>query len=201
MDGEVEPIVLRNKRGRTGPPSESRPGLDADCPASYYFPPLKISQSCDEVPMNKSIGSDNHALVREAIKAWRASVGSAGGPPCSAPIIRLFAGQMMPQTLSNISTPYAPPTPIDIVLLLALPPIMAGKNFVRPNVTTATRISMTMANTRPSLISAGTFLMIRNSIRNNTIGYVSHSISSTQTLRCAPALFALLTSAPRMYIA
>src|SRR2546423_1793621 len=72
---------------------------------SNYFPPLKISQSCDDVPMNKSIGSDNHALVREAIKAWRASAGSAGGPPCRAPVIRLLAGQMMPQTLSNISTP------------------------------------------------------------------------------------------------
>src|ERR1700704_244511 len=35
---------------------------------SNYFPPLKISQSCDDVPMNKSIGRDNHALVREAIK-------------------------------------------------------------------------------------------------------------------------------------
>src|SRR5438876_1721275 len=159
MDGEVEPIVLRNKRGRTGPPSESRPGLDADCPASYYFPPLKISQSCDEVPMNKSIGSDNHALVREAIKAWRASVGSAGGPPCKAPMIRLFAGQMMPQTLSNIRMPYAPPTPIDIERLLAqlCPPtvIMAGKNFMRPKVMIATRMSITIAKTLPSLISAG----------------------------------------------
>jgi len=34
-----------------------------------YFPPLKISQSCDAVPMNRSIGSDSQALVREAIKA------------------------------------------------------------------------------------------------------------------------------------
>src|SRR5207245_6335122 len=119
MDGEVEPIVLRNKRGRTGPPSESRPGLDADCPASYYFPPLKISQSCDEVPMKKSIGSDNHALVREAMKAWRASSGAAGGPPCKPPIIRLLAGQMMPQTLSNMIMPSAPPTPIERDLLPA----------------------------------------------------------------------------------
>src|SRR5882672_2275829 len=80
-------------------------GLSQNVRTPYYFPPLKISQSCDEVPMNKSIGSDNHALVREATKAWRASVGSAGGPPCSAPMIRLLAGQIMPQTFSNISTP------------------------------------------------------------------------------------------------
>src|SRR5712671_3681654 len=105
MDGEVQPIMLQNKRGRTNPPSETKIRFRYGLPRANYFPPLKISQSCDEVPMNKSIGSDNQALVREAIKAWRASVGSAGGPPCSAPIIRLLAGQMIPQTLSNISTP------------------------------------------------------------------------------------------------
>src|SRR5213080_1596411 len=70
-----------------------------------YFPPLKISQSCDAVPMNSSIGSDSHALVREAMKAWRASSGAAGGPPVKAAIIRLFAGQMMPQTFSSMIKP------------------------------------------------------------------------------------------------
>src|SRR5437016_12302506 len=84
-----------------------------------YFPPLKISQSCDAVPMNSSIGSDSHALVREAMKAWRASSGAAGGPPWSAPMSRLFAGQIIPQTFSNIRIPYVPPTPIDITRLLA----------------------------------------------------------------------------------
>src|SRR6266550_6676216 len=83
-----------------------------------YFP-AKMSQSPCDVPMNKSRGSDNQALVREAMKAWRASSGAAGGPPCRAPIIRLLLGQMMPQTFSIIIMPSAPPTPIERVLLPA----------------------------------------------------------------------------------
>src|SRR5258706_15937792 len=67
--------------------------------------PLKISQSPCDVPINKSIGKDIQALVREATNAWRASSGAAGGPPVIAPIIRLLFGQMMPQTFSNITMP------------------------------------------------------------------------------------------------
>src|SRR5438105_15434422 len=81
-----------------------------------YLPP-KIIQSPCEVPINRSSGSDNQALVREAMNAWRASSGAAGGPPCRAPIIRLLLGQMMPQTFSIMIMPNAPPTPIERVLL------------------------------------------------------------------------------------
>src|SRR6266496_2847852 len=83
-----------------------------------YFPP-KINQSPCEVPMNSNIGSDSQAFAREAMKACRASSGAAGGPPCKPAIIRLFAGQIMPQTLSSMMMPSAPPTPIDSDLLLA----------------------------------------------------------------------------------
>ena len=38
-------------------------------PLLSYFPPLKINQSCEEVPMKTNIGSYSQALVREAIKA------------------------------------------------------------------------------------------------------------------------------------
>jgi len=69
--------------------------------------------------MKRSIGSDSHAFVREAINAWRASSGAGGGPTVKAPIIRLLFGQMIPQTLSSMIKPIAPPTPIDNVLLLA----------------------------------------------------------------------------------
>jgi len=66
------------------------------------------------------MGSESHALVREATNAWRASSGGAAGPePVKPAIMRLLLGQMMPQTLSSIMIPIAPPTPIDKVLLLA----------------------------------------------------------------------------------
>ena len=70
--------------------------------------------------MNSNIGNDIQEFVREAMNACRANAASAGGPPCRAPIIRLFAGQMIPQTLSSITKPYAPPTPIEYNLLLAV---------------------------------------------------------------------------------
>ena len=69
--------------------------------------------------MKSNIGSDSQAFVREAMKACRASSGAGGGPPWSAPIIRLLAGQIIPQTLSNMRMPYVPPTPIEMVRLLA----------------------------------------------------------------------------------
>src|SRR5438093_1479600 len=82
--------------------------------------PLKISQSPCDVAMKSNIGKDSQVFVREAMNAWRASSGAAGGPPCSAPIIRLLFGQIIPQTFSNMIKPIAPPTPIESVLLLAL---------------------------------------------------------------------------------
>src|SRR6266536_6072051 len=83
-----------------------------------YFP--NMTQSPCAVPMKRSNGKDSHAFVREAIKAWRASSGGAAGPvPAVAAMIRLLLGQMMPQTLSIITMPYAPPMPIEYDLLLA----------------------------------------------------------------------------------
>src|SRR6267143_594600 len=86
----------------------------------YYLPPNITQSPRGEVAMKRSIGSDNQALVREAINAWRASSGGAAGPaPVSAAMMRLLFGQMIPQTFSNIIRPMAPPTPIDKALLLA----------------------------------------------------------------------------------
>ena len=56
--------------------------------------------------MKSSIGSDSQALVREAMKACRASSGGAAGPvPAVAAIIRLLFGQMIPQTFSIMTMP------------------------------------------------------------------------------------------------
>src|SRR6266849_3557994 len=173
--------------------------------AHYYFPPLKISQSCDDVPMKRSIGSDNQALVREATKAWRASSGAAGGPPCNAAIIRLLLGQIMPQTLSIIMMPSAPPTPIESVLLLAKCwPFTVNPESSHFRITidiATTKINATMANTRPSLVRAGTFLIIRNSTRNVITGMKNQTISSTHPFTFRPVAFESRTSALRMYIA
>src|SRR6267154_1127357 len=85
--------------------SMTRPGRYRSGSDFIFYLPLKINQSPCDVPMNKSIGKDIQALVREATNAWRASSGAAGGPPVIAPIIRLLFGQMMPQTFSNITMP------------------------------------------------------------------------------------------------
>src|SRR3954452_14178147 len=102
---------------------------------SGYFP--KITQSPCDVPMKNSIGSDSQVFVREAIKACRASSGGGAGPvPAAAARMRLLLGQMMPQTFSNITMPYAPPIPIEYALLLAKlspPTVIADvKNLTRP---------------------------------------------------------------------
>ena len=77
-----------------------------------YLP--KITQSPCDVPMNQSIGSDIQVFVLDAIKASRASSGGAAGPvPASPARIRLLLGQMIPQTFSSITMPYAPPMPIE----------------------------------------------------------------------------------------
>ena len=70
--------------------------------------------------MNSNIGRDIHAFVLDAMNACRGKAASAAGPPCKAPIILLFAGQMMPHTFSSITKPYAPPTPIEYNLLLGV---------------------------------------------------------------------------------
>src|ERR1044071_9611406 len=74
-------------------------------PSGGDYLPMNTTQSCDAVPMKSNIGSDSHALVRDAIKACWASSGAAGGPPCSAAMLRLLAGQIIPQTLSNMRMP------------------------------------------------------------------------------------------------
>ena len=82
--------------------------------------------------------------------------------PAVAASIRLLLGQMIPQTFNSIRMPYAPPMPIEYVLLLAqlwpLTVSIAVKNLMRPQVTNAVEKNMTTAKIRPSLINAGTFL-------------------------------------------
>ena len=64
--------------------------------------------------MNSSIGSDIQAFVREAMNACRASSGGAAGPvPAVAAMMRLLFGQIIPHTFSNITRPYAPPSPME----------------------------------------------------------------------------------------
>ncbi len=69
--------------------------------------------------MKKSIGSESQALAREARKARRASAASGGVPSAVAAMMRFCAGQMMPHTLRSMTTPSAPPMPMESVLLLA----------------------------------------------------------------------------------
>ena len=83
-----------------------------------YLP--KIIQSPWDVPIRSNIGSDNQALVRDAMKAWRASSGGAAGPvPAVAARIRLLLGQIIPHTFKSMIRPNAPPIPMENVLLLA----------------------------------------------------------------------------------
>jgi hypothetical protein len=115
--GDVPLILLRPKKKGTTPAvpistTGCRLSLErvsdrlAACrPRAQPVLPLKINQSPCEVAMNSNIGNDIHEFVREAMNACRANAASAGGPPCSAPIIRLLAGQMIPQTFSNITKP------------------------------------------------------------------------------------------------
>src|SRR5687768_18206006 len=82
-------LLLRPKKkgGPSGPPltTTSNP---------IYLP--NTTQSCSEVPMNSNIGSDIHALVRDAMKAWRANSGGAAGPvPAVAAMILLLLGQII----------------------------------------------------------------------------------------------------------
>src|SRR5258707_131046 len=168
---------------------------DTDQSLDHYLPPPKMNQSCSEVAIKSTIGSDNQAFVREAMNACRASSGAAGGPPCKAPMRRLFAGQIIPQTFSSMIRPSAPPTPIERELLAARCFVstirLESIHFTMANPIATTKISATMAKTRPSLIKAGTFLMIRNSIKNVTIGMNSQTISNTHPFTWPPAAFAL----------
>ena len=76
------------------------------------------------------------------------------------------------------------------------------KKLTSPYVNNATSTNMTIANTRPSFVNAGTFLMIRNSIAKRTIGYSSQMTNTYQMLMLPPpSVLALVTSALRMYIA
>ena len=79
-DGEGELILLRRRaKGKAlRAKGDENTGMICHTPRSWpfalssllpYFPPLKISQSCEEVPMKSNIGSDSQALVREAMKA------------------------------------------------------------------------------------------------------------------------------------
>src|SRR5437588_11874912 len=114
-NGKLPLILLQKiKRARRAP-----------CPCSFLngfierqpLLPLKSNQSPCEVAINRSIGSDSHAFVRDAMKACRARTGAAsggtGGPPLIALSVRLLLGQMIPQTFSSITKPYAPPMPIE----------------------------------------------------------------------------------------
>ena len=70
--------------------------------------------------MKNNIGTDSHVFVRDARKAILASFADSGGMavPFSAlsavqDIIRFWFGQIMPHTLNNITSPSAPPRPIE----------------------------------------------------------------------------------------
>jgi len=156
--------------------------------------------------MKSNIGRDSQALVRDAIKAWRASSGGAAGPvPAVAAMMRLLFGQMTPHTLSSITMPYAPPNPIEYTLLgvVKLPTVnFEVKKRRIPYDTKATRIIITIAKIRPSLVRAGTFLIIRYSTMNKTTGYVSQANNASQTLTLPPpSVLEFLTAGARMYIA
>src|SRR5438105_15273328 len=82
---------------------------------------------CDEAAIKKSIGTDSQVLVREARKATRPSLADSAGiaVPFSAlsavhEIILFWLGQMIPQTLNNITRPRAPPMPIENVEVLTI---------------------------------------------------------------------------------
>ena len=101
---EQEQTAEGSKRGRSG--------IVLLLPSGSYLP--KMTQSPCDVPMKSNKGNESQALVREAMKACRASSGGAAGPvPAVAAIIRLLFGQIMPHTLSIITMPYAPPMPIE----------------------------------------------------------------------------------------
>src|SRR6185436_3046443 len=55
--------------------------------------------------MKKSIGSDSHALVREARNALRGRSAGGGVPAAVAAMIRFCAGQIMPHTFSSSHMP------------------------------------------------------------------------------------------------
>src|SRR5688500_8122183 len=107
MSKDSATLLLQPKKkgGPSGPPLTSTSSL-------IYLP--NTTQSCSEVPINSNIGSNIHALVREAMNAWRANSGGAAGPsPAVAAIILLLLGQIIPQTFNNMPIPYAPPKPIE----------------------------------------------------------------------------------------
>src|ERR1043166_2885150 len=98
-DGDASPILLQKERAR------SRPIRLRGWYLLHHHLPPKITQSPCDVPMKSNMGSDNQVLVREAMNAWRASSGAAGGPPVSAAMPRLLFGQIIPQTFSSMRMP------------------------------------------------------------------------------------------------
>src|SRR6266849_10614037 len=112
---------------------------------------------------------------------------------------------MMPHTFRNIMRPRAPPTPIESDLLLArlLPFTVRLKVSQHSSAMdmAITRTRTTIANTRPSLINAGTFLITKYSMKKTMIGEISQTRRIDQTLAVPPALLLALTSDFSVHIA